>query len=346
MDNISLKRKLCYSILVTTIFCAGLEFGARKLLMTFYPSDSRLNREPMFEFDKDLKYHIRKDVFNKMKDVYIVGMKEGPSGDVPLVGFLSLNGKEGVVRGANGDAVVNKWGFRGPYFEKEINKERIYRIVALGESTTAGMYQPDEMTYPRILERMLNFHRDSGVIFQVINAGHWGYTSCQANTLYMKEIRDFNPDMVLVMSGWNDVSLLRSQKIKSREQYCSTGISVLDNSNLYRLLKFRFPAKGENVTGNTVYNQNYYIQNLKEIISDARNKGVQVGLVGLPSVKNDSIATNDGQVYEKWVGAQINGWKQQLALDNSNTFYVDTGVSFNTKGKEGFFSDDIHPTGS
>ena len=74
----------------------------------------------------------------------------------------------------------------------------------MGGSTTAGKYENKE-TYPRLLERMLNGQNDETQNYQVLNYGVWGYNSCNLKTLYKQEIIKFNPDMIIIMSGWNDI---------------------------------------------------------------------------------------------------------------------------------------------
>ena len=51
---------------------------------------------------------------------------------------------------------------------------------------------------------MLN-GKDNGVTYQVLNFGVWGYNSCDLKTFYKKEVVGFDPDMIIIMSGWNDI---------------------------------------------------------------------------------------------------------------------------------------------
>ena len=123
------------------------------------------------ESDKDIGYHIRRDAFTKKTKSYPVTLESGNK--VP--GIISYDSKEGIVRSNRGDILINKWGFRGPYVEKE-KPNHIYRIVTLGGSTTAGKHE-NESTYPRLLERLLNSQSDGRKYYQVLNFGVWGYNS-------------------------------------------------------------------------------------------------------------------------------------------------------------------------
>ena len=194
--------------------------------------DLKLDMNPFMEFDKDLGYHIRRNAFAKKTKAYPVTLKSGDK--VP--GIISYDLNEGIVRSNRGDILINKWGFRGPYVAKE-KPNYIYRIVTMGGSTTAGKYENEE-TYPRLLERMLNGQNDETQNYQVLNYGVWGYNSCNLKTLYKQEIIKFNPDMIIIMSGWNDIIKQGQKKFMSIDDYCNNNYSALSNSNIYRLLEF------------------------------------------------------------------------------------------------------------
>ncbi len=68
----------------------------------------------------------------------------------------------------NIDVSINSLGFRGPEITRE-KPEGMFRIVALGASTTYGIYVSDEYTYPYQLEKKLDEKFGSDKI-EVINA--------------------------------------------------------------------------------------------------------------------------------------------------------------------------------
>ena len=205
----------------------------------------------------------------------------------PIPTKISFTDKEGIIRSEHGDIVVNSLGYRGPYFEKNKSPDT-FRVVAMGGSTTAGMYE-NELTYPRLLERMLNRGGTGKRKIEVINAGVWGYDSCQVMTRYKKEIIDLKPDLILLMSGWNDINKIRASSIKSRSQYCMNHHPILVHSNIFRFLRLKI---GERVKkpvaelGVEVLqsNTNYYVENLREIIENAGTQSTQVVLVSLPAL--------------------------------------------------------------
>jgi tetratricopeptide (TPR) repeat protein len=71
-----------------------------------------------------------------------------------------------------------------------------YRILCLGESTTAGQYPP-------YLERALN-QRHTGIQFSVIDKGVAGTNSAHILAQLASNLDQYHPDMVVAMMGIND----------------------------------------------------------------------------------------------------------------------------------------------
>ena len=97
---------------------------------------------------------------------------------------------------------INSLGFRG----KEIAAAKlpnVFRIVAIGSSTTFGSSNREDDTYPVRLETRLNSH-DPPARYEVINAGVSGYYSYQQVLRVKRELRGLQPGMVILFEGWND----------------------------------------------------------------------------------------------------------------------------------------------
>ncbi len=103
----------------------------------------------------------------------------------------------------NGRNQHNALGFRGP--EVSIQKaEDIYRIVALGGSTTYSTAVDDyRLSYPYLLGEYL---RENGFErAEVINAGVNGYSSYHNLINLMFRVLPLQPDLVIIYQGLNDV---------------------------------------------------------------------------------------------------------------------------------------------
>ena len=99
---------------------------------------------------------------------------------------------------------INSEGFRGPEVTK-LKPETTYRIFMVGGSTTASLRAfSDETTIPGFLQTIFNKSDNDNI--EVINAGIPGITSIQELQLIQKKIIDFNPDLIIVYDGTNDVN--------------------------------------------------------------------------------------------------------------------------------------------
>jgi lysophospholipase L1-like esterase len=90
--------------------------------------------------------------------------------------------------------------------DREYSKEKpagVYRIVALGDSTTLGWGAPIDQTAPKLIERELNNTGTAGR-FEVLNAGVGNYNTVQEVEHYLTIDRAFQPDLVILEYFIND----------------------------------------------------------------------------------------------------------------------------------------------
>jgi lysophospholipase L1-like esterase len=140
---------------------------------------------------------------------------------------------------------INSLGFRGEEFplKKPLNE---YRVVAIGGSTTFGIYQEDAYTYPVALERALRQGLGTDRI-RVINAGLVSATSADSLHRMFTEILALEPDMLVVYHGFNDI-VPRVFNNFSMDYYHFRRVdpnntSVMSHLLIYRLLlRAVFPA--------------------------------------------------------------------------------------------------------
>jgi len=105
------------------------------------------------------------------------------------------------------EIAINSLGFRGKEFPA--TKGAVYRIVALGESTTFGCTLfVEDRPWPEILEQLINERLKLPRRVEVINAGVPAY-DLQDNLLRLKEvILPLKPDMIISYHGINGFHLL------------------------------------------------------------------------------------------------------------------------------------------
>jgi len=102
---------------------------------------------------------------------------------------------------------INRSGFRD-YEYAETKPAETYRIIVVGDSTTAGNDVRDlDNTYAKQLEKLLNTDNTMGMRYEVLNMGVGGYHTMQEiETLRVKGLK-YNPDVVLVTFCINDFAL-------------------------------------------------------------------------------------------------------------------------------------------
>ncbi len=95
---------------------------------------------------------------------------------------------------------INSEGRRGP---ETLAEKPDLRVLALGNSCTFGWGIPHDHAWTYLLEELLELNlpiEDA----EVINAGVPGYTSYQGKVYLEQELLELNPDVILIMFGWND----------------------------------------------------------------------------------------------------------------------------------------------
>ena len=119
------------------------------------------------------------------------------------------------------NVAINSKGFVGPEFDKKKPAGTI-RIMALGDSCTfaGGWY---DKTYSGLLARSLKErHPDKQI--EVINAGISGFNSEFALARLKDELLEYQPDMVTLYIGWNDLMKTNPVNPVATQQYKYSGL--------------------------------------------------------------------------------------------------------------------------
>ena len=104
---------------------------------------------------------------------------------------------------SSASATYNSEGFRGPEFLKE-KPDNTYRIFVLGGSTTFGDGNDDNETWPYYLQEIFD-DADLSYDVEVINAGISSAWSGSETEMIREKLLGYNPDMLMIYDGWNDV---------------------------------------------------------------------------------------------------------------------------------------------
>jgi lysophospholipase L1-like esterase len=127
---------------------------------------------------------------------------------------------------------INSHGCRGPEIDEE---KRAQRVVLIGNSCLFGWGVSYDKSVAGQLQASL------GADYEVINGAIPGYSSWQGRGFYESELTALEPDLVVIMFGWNDQWAAASGIADNRQQFPPRAIIALQNClaelHSYRLLK-------------------------------------------------------------------------------------------------------------
>lgn len=137
---------------------------------------------------------------------------------------------------------VNSRGYRGP--EVALPKPpEVYRIVALGGSTTFGLFLDHwQLAYPHQLERILRSDYGYDQV-EVVNAGVPQYSTWESAVNLLLRLPDLEPDMVIIYHGVNDVGARLSDPDYFDGLYSAKGYWTDQNDPLPPSSLLRFAMK-------------------------------------------------------------------------------------------------------
>lgn len=128
---------------------------------------------------------------------------------------------------------INDRGFRGPDWSAE-KPAGVVRVAALGASSTLGYNDPDDGTYPAILERELDA-AGCASRYEVMNFGIPHLTSAEIVALFLAEAVPLAPDVVTFYEGLNDAASIEGEggshaaPPRPRSAFQSAGIWTRDH---------------------------------------------------------------------------------------------------------------------
>jgi len=185
---------------------------------------------------------------------------------------------------------INSDGLRGEEIPSASDK---IRIVALGNSCTFGWRMKDEDTYLNRLEKLID--NDSTLPeVETINAAIPGYSSFQGRRFYVTDICKLNPDIVIIMFGWNDQWAAADEIPDKNQEFPPQWVldiqDIISRLEIYRLMrKLILSATEESL--DDIFNKEKpvyrvgiedFYNNLNVIVSQAKEEGVETILLTSP----------------------------------------------------------------
>ncbi|MCK4509929.1 MAG: hypothetical protein KAU27_15370 [Desulfuromonadales bacterium] len=108
------------------------------------------------------------------------------------------------------DVAINADGLRNREIARQ-KPEGVVRLAVVGDSVTFGWGVPQDQTYPKQLEVLLNQQQPLGpeVSFEVINFGVGNYTAADSVAMLRYKALKYQPDMIIYGAFINDAEIPR-----------------------------------------------------------------------------------------------------------------------------------------
>ncbi len=145
--------------------------------------------------------------------------------------------------------------FAGSYYQKRfwnastVSPETV-AILALGESTTGGLWLPIEDSYPKQLQRLLRAHYQTERI-QVLIPPHTGQNTSQMLHRFPNYLSASRPVLVIIMAGVNNIWSLAESNLGDFmppghwRTYAFRLRRWADDVKLFRLARHLFDSSGQ-----------------------------------------------------------------------------------------------------
>ena len=238
----------------------------------------------------------------------------------------------------------NPQRFKGPLMAVPKPRE-VFRILCYGDSNTDG---PDQGSWPEVLQEVLNQHWTlAGRRYEVVNAGVVGYSSHQGLLRFQQEGKTYQPDLVIVSFGWNDVA---SAVGHADHEFQTSWLRVhlmrwLFKSRLYLVLLGNIPLMSSSAIDHTLPEMArvpvpQYLANMDRFANLSRQHGAAVVFLTRPHREPAATLSQ----LSSWRGnvpsynAALRGWavERRLPLFDVEALFDNLGAAY--------FSDECHLT--
>lgn len=225
---------------------------------------------------------------------------------------------------------TNTWGFRGDEITREKPPGTI-RIFMLGGSTVFCGRTPYEQTHAALLQQMLR-ERHPQVTIEVLNAGADWHTSQHSLIKFLTYVQDFDPDILIVFHGINDLVRSFTPDLFGRDafaadyrHYLGPTTNLVRSETRWALLETRYgywfsdfrkervrvkPAVYEAGAGDlTMFfpkareievvswaSLPSFTRNMRELVQAAQRKGILVVLASQPSLYHEGMSDEEREV--------------------------------------------------
>lgn len=269
-------------IFMTVVFFLLFEVIARIGMAVYTKNKEYLTYFHKFEPIK--VYNLKMKSYLKGKDLYYKGISNLTYSD-----------------DNNYTVTYNSKGYRTAEFKKT---KSLLRIACFGGSSTWGAGNNNDETWPFYLQQYIDGSFSNK--YKVINAGFGGYTTSLILNLIKNEFVNYNPDMIVIYSGYNEHTggqpVLFSNNPKNQVLLHNIHRFFSKKSVFYYIFH-KFCSKGNplDIIGTGSQISRTYTKNMEEIIEICEANNIKLVIVKQPLyVKSLKVSSAEpGHLYSK-----------------------------------------------
>jgi lysophospholipase L1-like esterase len=246
-------------------------------------------------------------------------------------------------RSKTGTPPFSAQGFKTP-IEMEVPKPaNVFRIIAYGDSNTEG---PPRWDWSQSIHNLLQSRNTAGRIYEVVNAGVAGYSSYQGIQRFLQEWEIYEPDLIFVSFGWNDIPDALGKSDKAFKPKSAVLVHILRTLIQYRsYLAIQHYVLSGSLRENMQRAQSRvplpdYLENMNSFAEVGRAQGIEVVFLTRPY-----RATTAHMVKEPNWRSKVPDYNQALHefSENQGHQLIDVQKYFENE-TEGLFGDETHFT--
>jgi len=236
----------------------------------------------------------------------------------------------------------NEQGFKTDIIMEVPKPPNVYRIMAYGDSNTDG---PVGMDWSNELQKLLTPRNTPELKYEVINAGVAGYSSYQGLQRFMQDVDKYQPDLIFVSFGWNDLSqaLDKPDKLyKQKSEAMVFILRVLIHYRTYQAIQHYVQAPRLKELAKTEIPPRVslqdYMDNMRSFAELGHKKGVAVVFLSRPyKYSTEEILNNS-----TW-RSKVPSYNRALEefTEEQGEYFIDVQRHYEYE-TEGLFSDESH----
>lgn len=214
---------------------------------------------------------------------------------------------------------INKAGLRGPELV-----DREFRVLCIGESVTFGWHASgDDATYPAYLGQLVD-----DLDAEVVNGGQPRCNSMNQLDIYITQLATLEPDVIVLMAGWNDIGYQFSSPVSFEEPPAQPS-NVFSIAYLARLVLtgLKKPSDEEAMaaaeSGPNPWRWEFldaYERILRTFVTLARANGSRIVMVTLPHFLSEKPSDEEKKILLShalsWPHISYAGWLEAATLVN------------------------------